>query len=190
MQIVRPSHCDRNTLCLDHSWLFVLPSWGQLHVGCRCLSRQQRWQRRQWRQGQAGLWSFWPSSSIEWSSSLVRVTCLLKDFDLLCRCPDSVDTWWSLAGEVGQREKYGRRRRWWCACGEGERSGAPPPLHQWIQSLIHRAGYFCSCIISWIISFNGIVYKKDCTLCKWNGGNCIIFSPGEQNSCQRGTLMF
>ena len=40
-------------------------------------------------------------SKSEWSFLVLK-------YGLDDLCPDLVDTWWSLAGEVGQREKYGR----------------------------------------------------------------------------------
>ena len=72
-----------------------------------------------------------------------------------------------------------------------ERASAPVLLLLYISgSNLSHTGLDTLLLYQGIISFYGIVYKKGCTLCKWNGGNCRIFSPGEQNSCQRGTLMF
>ena len=71
------SHRDRSKCVSTISWFFS-PSSGRRHACSRCWSRQRRLQRRQWRPRQAGRCSFWPSSSIEWSSFLVRLTCLLQ----------------------------------------------------------------------------------------------------------------
>ena len=72
---------------------------------------------------------------VDWVILVPRqINLSFADLDLLLlyRCPDSVDTSWSLAGEVGQREKYGRRRRWSRRRrrrrGGGGREGASAPV--------------------------------------------------------------
>ena len=101
-------------------FLLFSPSWHQLHVGCRCLSRQRRWQRQQRRPRQGGLWWFGPSSSNEWSS-LVRTAALCVDFDdvVLTRSTpcdhwrEEADNGKSMDGAGGGG---GRALRWSCVC--------------------------------------------------------------------------